>query len=109
MVDSEEYFPSRFLTGDDIKPNQNATIIDVKEEDVGFEEEAKKILVVYFKDIIKGLKVNKTINDSIVSFAGSSKTEKWVNTTVGLVAVNQGYMGKIYNVVRVVVPHQKAA
>lgn len=107
MVDSEEYFPSRFLTGDDIKPKQNATVIKVEEEEVGFDDTATKILVVYFQGIEKGMKVNKTIKDSMTSFAGSSQTEKWINTTVGLVAVMQGYMGKMYNVVRVVQPHQK--
>jgi len=108
MVDSEEYFPSRFLTGNDIKPRQNATVIDVKEEMVGQDEQATKILVIYFKEFEKGLKVNATINKSMIEFAGSSNTDKWINTTVGLVAVNQPYMGKIYNVVRLVIPWPKS-
>lgn len=108
MVDSEEYFPSRFLTGDDIKPKQNATVIDVKEEKVGFDKTETDILVVYFKEFEKGAKCNKTMKNALTELAGSSHTEKWVNTKVGLIPFLQGFAGKMYNVVHVVVPHTKA-
>lgn len=106
MVDSTQYYPSRFLKGDDVPKDINVKVTDTKVENVGTDEEPDEKIVAFFEGYDRGLVLNKTNKDMMVNLSGSANTDKWINATVGLTTVQVQYMGQIYKVIRIVPPHR---
>jgi hypothetical protein len=83
-----DMFPSRFLKSADLKGARlplMVRIVDVVQEEINAEGEAKKLKpVVYFAGKEKGLVLNVTNADAITMIAGSDDTDAWKNITVGL-------------------------
>lgn len=106
-MDSGDYFPSRFLRGDDLEGDMNATVKGSGEEIVGTEEEKEQVLVIYFDEFDKGLILNKTNWEALCELAGSKDTDKWPGTVVGLTTVRVSFKKKLYNTIRIMQPVRK--
>jgi hypothetical protein len=108
MTTIDEYFGT-YLKTEDIPTKQTLTIREVKPELVGGENEKEK-LVVYFKEIEKGLTLNKVNAEAIAEIAESRLIEGWNGVRVCLyVDKNVMFGGKRVGGIRVEKPTEADA
>lgn len=95
-------FLSNYLRKEEIEGDVPLTISSVEEEEVGFGENKSIKLVVYFKEIEKGLVVgSKAVLNALID-AFTDETDEWVGKPVVLyVDPNVTYMGKRIGGIRV--------
>ena len=100
MSNINDAFPSKYLKASDLKGQQPVvTIRQVEMELVGRNKERK--LVMYFKDKEKGMVLNKTNANKIMSIVGSALTEDWTNHQIRLYPSVTTFQGEEVECVRV--------
>jgi hypothetical protein len=95
-------FLSNYLRKEEIEGEVPLTIASAAEEEVGFGENKSLKLVVYFKEIEKGLVVGSKAVLNMLIDAFSDETDKWVGEAVTIyVDPTVTYMGKRIGGIRV--------
>ena len=94
---TSDMFPSRFLKASDITADTQATIKDVKTEEIS----GDKKLIVVFDNIEKGLVCNKTNCSRIEKIVGSDVFGDWPGTTVTLYTVHVPFKGEDVPAIRI--------
>ena len=77
-------FLSSYLKADDIKDPQVVTIAKTLAEEIGRDDTKESKLVVYFKEIEKGVVLNKTGIRTLSELFGSEDSDKWIGKKVTL-------------------------
>ncbi len=99
---------SNYLTKEDCEPAIKVTVLHCDEEDVSMANQpARMKYVVYFKEQAKGMVLNLTNFQRIVSICGKEDTDDWEGVQVTLYndpTVDFG--GKLVGGIRVWVPQQ---
>ena len=105
-MDINAAFPSRFLKAADLRDaSPIVTIERVEMEEVGAQGQPKEQKpVVYFKDKVRGLVLNKTNANAITRIAGSPDTEDWVGVHVELFVAQVEFAGDMMSAIRVRAP-----
>jgi hypothetical protein len=98
-----EYFPSRFLSGDEIKNRIVPVVISkVVEEMVPEKKGSTKeepTLVVYFEGKDRGVSLNKTRAKEIRKITGEDDVATWPGKQVALYTQPEKAFGEIWNVI----------
>lgn len=96
-------FPSKYLKADaDVDEDGSVfTIKNVKVENVGQGAKAEQKPVVYFEEVDKGLVLNKTNANFIVSILGDDDTDAWKGQQIKLIATDVEYAGDLVRGIRV--------
>ncbi len=96
-------FPSKYLKADaDVDDDGRIfTIKGVKVENVGKDDDAESKPVVYFEETDKGLVLNKTNANFIVTILGDDDTDAWKGQQITLIATDVEYQGKLLRGIRV--------
>jgi hypothetical protein len=85
MKSYKTYNDSPYLKKEDFPSPEVLTISEVREEQVTAPgEKPKRKLILYFKEIEKGLVLNKTHGDTLLEITGYEDPEKWIGTRVEL-------------------------
>jgi hypothetical protein len=93
MPKLSEMFPSKYLKPTDIEDEDAAlTIKSIKAEEVGQERDNKYVL--YFKEIDKGLVMNKTNTQTIAKVLKSDDTDEWIGKQITLYATEVEFKGE---------------
>lgn len=95
--------PSKYLKADVDVPEEGVitlTITDVSMEEMGQGADKKSNAVVYFKEVEKGLVLNKTNMNMIATFYGD-ETDDWEGKQINLVSTDVEYQGKRMRGIRV--------
>ena len=110
-MDITQAFPSRFLKAADLRDaSPIVTIERVEMEEVGAQGQPKEQKpVVYFKDKVRGLVLNKTNANAITRIAGSPDTDDWVGVQVELFVAQVEFAGDIMSAIRVRAPRKAPA
>lgn len=90
-------FPSKWLRGEDIKPDEVVTIKYVREELVGHDQESKPCI--YFQEYEKGCVLNKTNALNIVDDYGEDE-ETWTGKKLVLTLETVRFEGKKIRAIR---------
>lgn len=103
MGKAKDYFPSPYLKGDDFDQPVTATITQVHDEkfdgDRGEPDQIRP--VVKFKELDKGLVLNKTNFEMLVGITGQDDTDNWAGNIVELRGEMVMAFGKATKAVRV--------
>jgi hypothetical protein len=99
-----DQFPSDYLRAADFETDTVLTMSSVSLEEIGAGKEKKPVL--YFKDVEKGLILNKT-NASTISELYGDDTSEWIDEAITLFAATTSYQGKTVPCVRVKAPSRK--
>jgi hypothetical protein len=75
---------SKFLKKEDCDPPIQVTIKEVREENVGLEEEEKMRWVMFFYEIDKGLVLNVENGDLLTEIIGSDDSDNWLGHKIEL-------------------------
>lgn len=96
-------FPSKYLKADADVDEEGSifTIKNVKVENVGQGQKAEQKPVVYFDEVDKGLVLNKTNANFIVSITGADDTDEWKGHKIRLIATDVEYAGDLVRGIRV--------
>jgi hypothetical protein len=95
-------FPSKYLKAADAEDSDlMLTIAKVKVETVGQGPKAEQKPIVYFKEVDKGLCLNKTNAKMIAKIAKSEDTDDWTGVTVRVVATEVEFQGDLVMSLRV--------
>ena len=93
-------FPSRFLKAADLKGRRvTVTIERVVMEEVGRDRDEKPIC--YFKELAKGLPLNKINTRTIAEIADSEETDEWPGTKITLFSTKVDFGGERVDAIRV--------
>lgn len=99
-MDVKKAFPSKFLKASDLDgAARTVTISHVKTEEVGQTKDRK--LVVYFKGKSKGLVLNKTNCNKIVSITGEGDTDDWKGRVIAIYPTETEFQGETVECIRV--------
>lgn len=96
-------FPSKYLKAD-ADVDEDGSIFTIKKvtvENVGQGAKQESKPVVYFEEIEKGLVLNKTNANFIVSILGDDDTDGWKGGKIKLVATDVEYAGDLVRGIRV--------
>ena len=100
-ISINDLFPSRFLRPSDLGGSDMVlTITQVILEDFGTSGRKENKAVSYFKEVEKGLVLNKTNASSIANLYGDN-TAGWVGKRVSLFVTEVSYQGKQMEGIRV--------
>lgn len=103
MANVNEKFAGRFLKANvDVHEDQplNVTISEVTEELVGVGRDAENKLIVWFRELDKGLVLNKTNATTIANLYGP-ETDDWAGKRITLFWAVTEYQGKPCDSIRV--------
>ena len=101
-------FPSKFLKAADLDSRRQAVTIERwVDEDVGSPPEEKP--VIYFRELSKGLVLNKTNAESIEEATGTDDMDVWVGASVVLVRTKTDFQGKRVDCIRIEGPDELTA
>ena len=104
-------FPSKYLRADDLDGYKDhqlmVAITRWTDEAVGNPPEEKTVL--YFRDELKGLILNKTNGESIAEIAGTDDMDRWVGVKILLVSTKTDFGGKRVKCIRVEPPLEEPA
>ena len=92
----DDFFPSKYLRASDVKGPQVVTIDRVEAEDFGGEKKP----VVYFKEINKGVVLNKTNSLSICKITGVKEWSKFAGKKVRMVNAEVTLKGDLVEAIR---------
>jgi hypothetical protein len=93
-MNADEFFPSKFLKASDIPGPKVVTIESVSPEWLGQGSEADRKLIVRFKEIDRGLVLNKTNYRSLLELTATSDTDNWIGKRIQLVSVRVDFQGR---------------
>jgi len=82
-----------YLKTSDIEGDMTVQISHVKVEELGRDEKKDKKAVVYFKDLDKGLALNKINAEVLEELCGSDETDDWLGIKVILYVDPNVYYG----------------
>ena len=100
QMDINKAFPSKFLKASDLGDAQPVVTIDhVSMEEVGKDKDSRPI--VYFVGKDKGLVLNKTNANKIVTLLQSGVTEEWEGQKIRLYATETTFGGDTVECIRV--------
>lgn len=100
MANINEAFPSNYIKASDLKGRSVVVEIDrVEFEPVGQNREMKPIIFFVGKD--KGLVLNKTNANKIISITGSTETEEWAGTSILIYPTETEFAGDTVECVRI--------
>jgi hypothetical protein len=100
MSNFKDKFPSKYIKVEDLDGHPLVvTVARVTEELVGPEKDDKN--VVYFREITKGLVLNRTNGESISELANSEDVDDWPGTRLQLYPAKTKYGGKTMPCIRV--------
>jgi len=100
MSNFKDKFPSKYLKVEDLNGRPLIlTVARVEDELVGPEKEDRN--VVYFREIAKGLVLNRTNGESIADLAGSEDVDDWPKIRVQLYPSKTKFGGKTMPCIRV--------
>jgi hypothetical protein len=104
MSTKNDFFPSKFLKGDDIDTNLSLTINGVKREPMrGVNGQPGSIKpVIYFEESPKGLVLNVTNWDTVVKITKESDSDNWPGKMITLVSVDVEAFGEVVRAIRVI-------
>ena len=101
MAKLNQMFPSKWLAAADLNDTDTTLTVDsVTQEVVGQGEEAETKWVVYFREVSKGLVLNKTNATSFGSCLGDD-TDDWIGSRVVLYPTQVQFSGKMVEAIRV--------
>lgn len=95
-------FPSRFLTGEELEGHEIVLVIkDVKKEIAHNPVTNKKgeVLVVYFQDKLRGIRLGKQRASELRDITGSDDTDLWKGKSVKIYAQKKEVGGKEIEVI----------
>ena len=98
-MNMNEMYPSRYLKATDLDAATVLTISNVVLEEVG--QDKKKMPVVFFKGMKKGLALNKTNATTITKLAGSPDTDSWIGTRITLFPTEVNFKSDLVPALRV--------
>lgn len=95
-------FETKYLAAADLPEDENldVTIKDVEMGEVGQGTDIKMLPIVYFKEVKKGLCLNKTNSKTIVSLHGA-ETDDWAGKRISLYATEVEFKGDTVMAIRV--------
>ncbi len=109
MPKMSQMFPSKWLAAADLdEQDRTFTVADVTEELIGQGEEQDLKWVVHFREVDKGLVLNKTNATTITSALGDD-TDEWIGRRVVLYPTEVSFSGKMVSAIRVKEKATKAA
>ena len=101
MAKIGQMFPSKYLKASDFDESGSVLTIDrVEMETVGQGKDADDKPIVYFKELEKGLVLNKT-NAGIISNLHGDDTDDWEGKLVTLYATEVQFQGDMVEAIRV--------
>jgi len=92
----DDFFPSKYLNAADVTEPQVVTIDRVMAEEIAGEKKP----VAYFKEMNKGLILNKTNSKSIAKILNQKEWAKWTGKKVKMVKVEVPLKGDLVEAVR---------
>ena len=99
MATMNDFFPSKYLTHEDLKGNDAVVTIDrVDLENVGDDQRPKPVC--YFRDRQKGFILNKT-NFGMIARLHGSDSDTWNGKVITLYPTVTPYQGKLVGCIRV--------
>jgi hypothetical protein len=102
-----EAFPSKYLKASDAEDGDLVlTIVRVKMETIGQGAKAEQKPVVYFKEVEKGMVLNKTNAKMIEKIAKSDDTDDWPGIAVRVIATEVEFQGDLVMSLRVREPQR---
>ena len=105
MTSYKTKFPSKFLKAADLERSRQAVTIERwADEQVGSPPEEKAVL--YFRDLQKGLVLNKTNAESIEEVATTDDMDAWVGVPIVLVRTKTDFQGKRVECIRIEAPEE---
>jgi hypothetical protein len=103
-----DIYKSSYLRAADLEEPLTVTIKSASIEELGEDKDEK--IVVMFKELDRGLVLNRTNADYISMLCESDDTEDWPGTQLGLFVQPVSFRGKLVDSIRVTKPqHLKAA
>ena len=103
-----DIYKSSYLRAADVEEPLTVTIKSASLEELGEDKDEK--IVVTFKELDRGLVLNRTNADYISMICESDDTEDWPGTRLGLFVQPVSFKGKLVDSIRVTKPqHLKAA
>lgn len=100
-------FPSKYLKASDAEDGDLVlTIVRVKMETIGQGAKAEQKPVVYFKEVEKGMVLNKTNAKMIEKIAKSDDTDLWTDIKVRVIATEVEFQGDLVMSLRVREPQR---
>lgn len=105
-----DMFPANFLRADDFEDGDAVlTMKRIEEETIGKGKDAKDVFILYFRELDKGLVLNKTNSNTIAGLYGDD-TDDWKGKQVTLYATEVQFQDKMVDAIRVrSKPPKKAA
>ena len=108
MPKVSDVYKSSYLRAADVEEPLTVTIKSASLEELGEDKDEK--IVVTFKELDRGLVLNRTNADYISMICESDDTEDWPGTRLGLFVQPVSFKGKLVDSIRVTKPqHLKAA
>lgn len=108
MARVSDVYKSSYLRAADLEAPRTVTIKSASIEELGEDKEEK--IVVLFKELDRGLVLNRTNADYISMICESDDTEEWPGTQLGLFVQPVSFKGKLVDSIRVTKPqHLRAA
>lgn len=110
MPSINDLFPSRWLKADDLADDED-TIVTIKSvgvEEVGQGDDREEKAVVFFRELDKGLVLNKT-NASAIAQQHGDDTDDWTGKRIALFQQEVDFRGKQTLAIRVRLRKPKAA
>ena len=108
MPKVSDVYKSSYLRAADVEEPLTVTIKSASLEELGEDKDEK--IVVMFKELDRGLVLNRTNADYISMICESDDTEDWPGTRLGLFVQPVSFKGKLVDSIRVTKPqHLKAA
>ncbi len=104
----KKMYASNYLSAADIEDeNLTLTVEEVREEEVGQQRDLRP--VVYFKEVDKGLVLNKTNMNTICDVLKSDESNDWVGQRITLYTAEIEFQGRMVEGIRVKLRAPKAA
>ena len=101
MPKLNEMYPSKYLkAGDFTETGQALTIKHLEEDNVGQGKDAKDVWVIFFKEVEKGLILNKT-NSGIIGKLYGEDTDDWIGKRVTLYATEVQFGNEMVEAIRI--------
>jgi hypothetical protein len=99
-------FDSPYLTPDDIRPRRRVTLVEYCEEQMGTPRVTK--LVAYFRELSKGLVINKTRGRKLIAAFGKDP-QNHIGRVIDLVVTMTQFEGESVETIGIEIPEQAPA
>lgn len=100
-MNASEFFPSKYLKAQDLTSPRDVTIAGVTSDMLGQGADAERKLIVTFRELSRGLVLNKTNYCTLLELTGSSDTDAWTGRRVRLVSARVDFQGKRVPAIRI--------